>query len=419
MNPRRAGRARTGPFKGRPTPEGGVDEGLSPRSLRLVLLTATAVLAPLDVVLVGPALPAVADAFGLASSRAGLVITAYAVPGLVVAPLIGLLADRAGRRRTLVPALVLFGLAGVAAGLVGSFRALLALRVVQGCVGGSILASLALTLAGDYYEGPRRNAVVGSLSAAVTVSAAVVPAVGGALAAVSWRATFLVYAVSTVVGVAVYLGLPEPATTGDGADPDDAADGSYLRDALAAIPLDRATGLYGAGLVGYTLFFGALLTAVPFLLDGRFGLGSARIGGLLTAVSLVGAAVALANGRLARHASSTRLMTLGLFWYGGGLAGAGLAPSLASLLAALVAFGVGHGLVVPSLAAALGGLGPPRFRGGVMSLRTSVVLAAQAVGPPAFTAPAAALGLGYEPLLLTGGAGALAAGGVGVVAGRR
>ena len=384
------------------------------RSLRFALLVATAVLAPLDVVLVGPALPAVADAFGLTSSRAGLVITAYAVPGLVAAPLLGLLADRVGRRRTLVPALVLFGLAGVGAGLVGSFRALLALRVLQGCVGGSILASLALTLAGDYHEGPRRNAVVGSLSAAVTVSAAVVPAVGGALAAVSWRATFAVYAVSAVVGVAVYLRLPEPAATATNADADADDDGSYLRAALAAIPLDRATGLYGAGLVGYTLFFGALLTAVPFLLDGRFGLGSTRIGALLTAVSLVGAAVALANGRLARHTSTTRLLTVGLFWYAAGLVGAGLAPSLASLLGALVAFGVGHGLVAPSLAAALGGLGPPRFRGGVMSLRTTVVLAAQAIGPPAFTVPAAALGLGYELSLLVGGVGALTAGGVGL-----
>ncbi|MFB6156245.1 MAG: MFS transporter [Haloferacaceae archaeon] len=386
--------------------------GLPLRSVTLYLVAATAVLAPLDVVLVGPALPAIASAFDVGSARAGLVITAYAAPGVVAAPLVGLLADRAGRRRVLVPCLVLFGVAGVGVGLVSDFRLVLALRFVQGCVGGSILASLALTLAGDFYEGPRRNAVVGFVSAAVTVSAAVLPAVGGALAARSWRAVFYVYALSAVVGVAVYLGLPEPRL-GD-REGSTSAGGSYLRDALDAIPLDRALGLYGAGLVGYTLFFGALLTAVPFLLSTSYGLGSGRIGALLTAVSLLGAAVALGNGRLTRYRSSTELLVLGLGCYGCGLAATWLVGSTAGLVAALGLFGIGHGLAQPSLAAALGGLGPGRFRGGVMSLRTSVVLAAQAVGPPLFTAPAAALG--YRPLLLAGGVGGLVAAAVGAVA---
>lgn len=384
--------------------------GLPWRSSTLYLVTATAALAPLDVVLVGPALPSIAAAFGVGSARAGLVITAYAVPGVVAAPLVGLLADRAGRRRVLVPCLVLFGVAGVGVGLMDDFRLVLALRFVQGCVGGSILASLALTLAGDFYEGPRRNAVVGFVSAAVTVSAAVLPAVGGALATLSWRAVFYAYALSALVGVAVYLDLSEPSLGGVG----DGRDGSYLRDALDAIPIDRAVGLYGAGLVGYALFFGALLTAVPFLLTDAYGLGSGRIGGLITGVSLLGAVVALANGRLARYRRSTELLVVGLGCYGCGLAATWFAGSLAALAVALGLFGVGHGLTQPSLAAALGSLGPGRFRGGVMSLRTSVVLAAQAVGPPLFTAPAAALG--YRPLLLAGGVGGLVAAAVGAVA---
>ncbi|MFB6305192.1 MAG: MFS transporter [Haloferacaceae archaeon] len=381
------------------------------RSATLYLVTATAALAPLDVVLVGPALPAVASAFGVGSARAGLVITAYAVPGVVAAPLVGLLADRAGRRRVLVPCLVLFGVAGVGVGLVDDFRLVLALRFVQGCVGGSILASLALTLAGDFYEGARRNAVVGFVSAAVTVSAAVLPAVGGALASYSWRAVFYAYALSAVVGVGVYVGLPEPEF---GSGDAEAGDGSYLRDAVDAIPLDRALGLYGAGFVGYALFFGALLTAVPFLLAGDYGLGSGRIGALVTGVSLLGAVVAIGNGRLAQYRSSTELLVLGLACYGCSLVATWLAGSLAGLAVALGLFGVGHGLTQPSLAAALGGLGPGRFRGGVMSLRTSVVLAAQAVGPPLFTVPAAALG--YRSLLVAGGVGALVAAAAGVAA---
>lgn len=389
------------------------DVGVPWGSATVYLVTATAVLAPLDVVLVGPALPAIADAFGIGPARAGLVITAYALPGVIAAPLVGRLSDRAGRRPILVPCLVLFGVAGVGVGLVDDFRLVLALRFVQGCVGGSILASLALTLAGDYYAGPRRNAVVGFVSAAVAVSAAVLPAIGGALAELTWRAVFFAYGASTLVGVAVLVGLPEPAIE-DGGD----GDGSYLREAIRAVPLDRALGLYGAGLVGYTLFFGALLTAVPFVLSETYGLGSGRIGVILTAVSLLGAVVALGNGRLVRYRSSAVLLAYGLCCYGTGLVAAWTTSSPGTLAVALGLFGVGHGLAQPSLAAALGGLGPARFRGGVMSLRTSVVLAAQAIGPPLFTLPAATLG--YGTLLLAGGIGGLVAGAVGlaVLAGR-
>jgi MFS family permease len=367
-------------------------------------------LAPLDVVLVGPALPAVAEAFAVTESRAGLVITAYAVPGVVAAPLVGALSDRAGRRPVVVASTLLFGLAGLAAAAVPTdlFPLLLALRAVQGVVGGSILASLAFTLAGDYYEGPTENAAVGYLSAAITVSAATVPLLGGALAAVSWRAVFLAYGASVAAAVLVAVALPEPAATGEGDPPSLAA----LRE---AVPLGRAAGLYGLGFVGYGLFFGGVLTAAPFLLAGEFGLGSDRIGALLTAASLVGAAVALSNGRLARRAATRTLLLLGFPAYGAGLVLAGTAPGLPAFGAGLALFTVGHGLVQPSLAAAVSALGPPRARGALLSLRTSVILASQAVGPLAFTAPAAFAG-GTRTLLVAGGAVAVAAGVAGALA---
>ncbi|MFB6301575.1 MAG: hypothetical protein ABEH78_01745 [Haloferacaceae archaeon] len=91
-----------------------------------------------------------------------------------------------------------------------------------------------------------------------------------------------------------------------------------------------------------------------------------------------------------------------------------MAGSLPALAAALGLFGLGHGLVQLPFAAALGGLAPDRFRGGVMSLRTSVILAAQAVGSALLTAPAAAVG--YPALLFAGGVGGVAAAVVGILA---
>ena len=159
------------------------DVGVPWRSPRLYLLLATAAVAPLDVTVVGPALPAIADAFGVSSARSGLVVTAFAAPGAVLAPVVGMYADRFGRRRVVVPCLLVYGVAGLAVTLAADLWQVLLLRAIQGSVGGSILASLTLALVGDYYDGPQRNAVMGVVSAGISFSAAAGPVLGGTLAA--------------------------------------------------------------------------------------------------------------------------------------------------------------------------------------------------------------------------------------------
>ncbi|MFB6101427.1 MAG: MFS transporter [Haloplanus sp.] len=391
--------------------------GIPWRSRRLYLLVATAAVAPLDVNIVGPALPAIADAFGVSSTRSGLVITAFAAPGAILAPVVGMYADRLGRRRVVVPCLLIYGLAGVAVTAAPNLLTVLALRVVQGSVGGSILASLALALVGDYYEGARRNAVMGVVSAAISFSAAAGPVLGGALAARSWDAPFYLYGSSVVVAALVYWYLDAPAADSESAGT--TTDGSYLRAAMASLPARDALAVYGATFFGFTLFFGGVLTAVPFLLEG-YGLDTGRIGALVTGAMMVAAVVAVFNGRFARHLSNLGLVAVGFVGYAIGLAGVWAAGSAVGILLALGVFGAGHGLVLPSVASALSALAGPEFRGGVMSLRTSVILGAQAIGPPLFTLPATQLGIGYQlPMVFAGGGAALAALGLFAAAGGR
>lgn len=374
--------------------------------------------APLDVSVVGPALPVIAEAFTVSRSRAGLVITAFAVPGALLAPVVGGLADRYGRRRVLIPCLLVFGFAGVAVSTVDAFPAVLALRALQGSVGGSIIASLAYTVVGDLYEGAQRNAVMGVVSGSVAVVAAVGPALGGALAESSWRAVFWVYGLSVAVAVVVLFALPEPTAGkrpdgGDGgektgAESDAASDSrAYLREAVDALPVARTLGVYAAAFLTFTLFFGGVLTTVPFLLSDGFGLGAGSIGALITGATAVSAVAAFLNGRFARHATDETLVSVGLSAAGLGLAGVAVAPTLPAVAGGLVVFGAGYGLFQPSLASALAALSPARFRGGVMSLRTSVVLAGQAAGPPLFTLPAEAVGTG-PPLFVAGAVGVAA-----------
>ncbi|GAB6862953.1 MFS transporter [Haloplanus litoreus] len=375
--------------------------GVPWRSGRLYLLLATAAVAPLDVNIVGPALPAVAEAFDVSSARSGLVITAFAAPGAFLAPVVGMYADRFGRRRVVVPCLLIFGVAGVAVTVVTEFWTVLALRAVQGSVGGSILASLAMALVGDYYDGTQRNAVMGVVSASVSVSAAVGPVLGGMLAARAWDAPFYLYGVSVVVAALVYGFLDPPPASANGKERATGTGVGYLRAAVASLPTREALTVYGATLLSFVLFFGGVLTAVPFLLAGTYGLASGRVGALVTGAMSLAAVVAVFNGRFARYLSNLGMVTAGFVAYAVGLVGVWASSSALGILLALCVFGVGHGLVLPSVASALSALAGPEFRGGVMSLRTSVVLGAQAIGPPLFTLPAARVG--YElPLGVAG-----------------
>lgn len=366
------------------------------RSVTFWLVMAVAMLAPLDMLPLSPALPVIAGQFGVSNARAGLVMTAYALPGALSAPVIGALADRYGRKRVLVPSLVVFGAAGMAVALAPTFTAVLALRAVQGLVGGSIFASLAYALIGDRFSGARRNAVMGVTTAAVTVTIAVGPAVGGALAEVVWWGPFTLYGLCVLVGVAVLVGY-EPRGTEE-SDSASAADGSYLRDAFRSLPLGRALAVYAVTFLAYGFFFGGVLAGVPFLLAETYDLSPSAIGALLTAATVLSAVVAALNGRFARHVTDEGLLALSFLGYGLGLGLLWLSGSPAGVAAGVVCFGAGHGLFQPSVAAALSSLGPERFRGGVLSLRSSVVLAAGAAGPPAYTLPADVVG--YPPLYL-------------------
>src|SRR5688572_11949098 len=73
------------------------------------------------VILLYPVLPVLAGDFGVEEARIGLAMAAFTAPGIVLAPLFGVLADLYGRRWILIFGLTLFALAGGAAALAPSY----------------------------------------------------------------------------------------------------------------------------------------------------------------------------------------------------------------------------------------------------------------------------------------------------------
>jgi MFS family permease len=71
--------------------------------------------------LVTPALPDILDDLGVSPERSGILVAAGSTAGIVMAPVVGILADRYGRRLVLTACLAVFGTFGGVAALAPTF----------------------------------------------------------------------------------------------------------------------------------------------------------------------------------------------------------------------------------------------------------------------------------------------------------
>jgi predicted MFS family arabinose efflux permease len=371
------------------------------------MLFAVTIMAVGNVSSVSPAFPRMVEVFGISATQIGWVVTAYSLPGVVTAPLVGILADRVGRKRVLVPTLVVFGLAGGSCALATSFSQLLALRAVQG-MAASPLVALSITIISDLYDGRARATAIGYNATALNVGTASYPAVGGLLAALAWNWPFALPLLALPVAAAVAVGLDAPAIE------DERTLSGYLSSARTHLTDRRVVGLLLVNFGFFVLLFGAVLTYVPELLDTRYGASSVQVGGLLAIASVVSGLVATQLGRIVDAVSLSRLVQGSLVLIAAALALFPVVPALwvVGLVSAL--FGLGQGLNQPALQTRLTSLVPAEARGVVLSMNGTILRLGQAVGPLLTGMVLAAFGIdavfyasGAAGLALAGGAAIL------------
>ncbi|MXV60785.1 MFS transporter [Natronorubrum sp. JWXQ-INN-674] len=376
-------------------------------SSTLYIILASSLMGVMGVSLISPILPELRVVFEVSDAQIGLIITVYTLPGIFLTPFLGLIADRIGRRRVMIPLLLAFGAGGAGIAFASTFVEVLLFRFVQG-VGASALVTLAVTLIGDFYDGQRQNAVMGVNSSMIGTGAALYPLIGGALAGIRWNAPFLFFGIGILVGIVAVFVLPEP----EGRQASDVA--TYLG-RLRAVAVDpQAMAIFAAIFVIFFVFYGAVQTALPLLLSDEFALTSGEIGVILAMVALASAVVSSQYGRISNWRSPTELVALGFIAYGFSLLGVWISPSPVAVGLSLLAFGVGFGIVMPSIDTTMITLVSERLRAGMMGLRTSVLRLGQTLGPISFTYLAetvfASTVAGYRVLIVVFGALVLCSG---------
>ncbi|MFO7718152.1 MAG: MFS transporter [Desulfohalobium sp.] len=177
----------------------------------LQILFAVTLMVVMGVSSIIPVLPTLIKVFGVTPENIGLVLTSFTLPGVLFTPIFGILADRLGRKKILVPALVLFGVAGFACTLARNWELLLLLRFLQG-TGAAAFGMINITIIGDIFSGTERTAALGLNASVLSIATAVYPAIGGGLAILGWHYPFALPLVAVVLAGIVlwFLDTTEP-----------------------------------------------------------------------------------------------------------------------------------------------------------------------------------------------------------------
>lgn len=344
------------------------------RNPNLQIVFAITLMGVLGVASITPAFPRIIRDLGLKPGQIGLLITAFTLPGIFLSPFLGVLADRFGRKRILVPSLVLFAVAGGSCGLVREFGLLLILRFFQG-VGGSALAALSATVIGDLFEGRARAAAMGYNASVLSVGTASYPAIGGALALFGWHYPFLLPFLALIVAWLVLFKLESPEPTGQ------LTLKAYLKGAGDVLANRRVVGVFLVSVATFIILYGSLLTFFPLIAAQRFGASTMAIGLLMSAMSLTTAITSSQLGRLAGRFSEADLIRFSFLLYGAALAIIPVISRLELYLLASFIFGLGHGMNIPSIMSLMAGYAPMELRGVLMSVNGTVLRLGQTLGP--------------------------------------
>ncbi|MEV7121202.1 MFS transporter [Kitasatospora griseola] len=369
-------------------------------------------------------LPEIAGDLGVSVSRAGLLITAFAVGMIAGGPTMALATLRLPRRRTLVLALAVFALGHVVAALSTDFTVVLAARLVTALATGAFWA-VGFVIATEAAGPGRSTRAVGAMMGGLTLANVVGVPLGSVVGqATGWRSPFWALAVLAALAAST-VGRLVP-DTGRRAEVSVRAEVRALRQGRLWLALAAAVLIMGGVLATYT-FITPLLTgragipqtAVPLVLVafGAGALGGNTIGGRLgdrrPMATTITAAAATAAVLLLLVPLSTNPATAVALVFLMALTGfavnpvvtslavrfAGDAPTLTSALttsAYNTGIAAGSALAGHALGTGLGLTGPALV-GGILSALTLLPLAALALRGAARPAPGPAPQTGSVP----------------------
>ena len=321
-----------------------------------------------------PAFPKIVKELNISARDVGLLITVFSFPGILLTPFFGIVADRWGRKRIIIPFLMLFGIAGGLCFFVRDFKLLLILRLIQG-IGAAPLGSLTVAIIGDLYSKKELVAAMGYNSSIRSIGSAGYPAIGGALAMMGWHYPFILPVIAIPVGFFVLFNLkvPEPEN--------DVHVREHLNIVWKKLRSRQVVGLLVIGIIIFIMLFGSYMTFFPLLLGNSFGASSLIIGLIIASVSLIAAFTSSQLSKIVRLFSKKAILKMSFILYALALLIIPLISQLRLFFIPVIIFGIAHGMSIPVIQALFAEAAPLKYRATFMSVSGMTFRVGQTLGP--------------------------------------
>lgn len=336
-----------------------------------------------------PILPVVEKQLGISPFQSSLIISVYSIVAAVFIPLAGLLSDRIGRKRVIIPSLAISGTGGLIAGLAAVFSRspfylILFGRFIQG-LGAAGAFPLVLPLVADVFRKEEDiSHGLGVSETANTVGKVLSPILGTLIASLVWYLPFftipLLASISLLMIVFWIDGSKSKTTTMTLAN-----FAANLKDVMKREG-KWLTAVFSAGFIIMIVLFG-LLVYLSNVLEASYQIFGIKKGLLLAIpVGTISLASYLSGRFIGKNKARMRRTSLtGLSFVAGASIAMIFLRSLWFLLILMAIGGFGIGISLPSLDAILTESVENEQRGTITSLYSGMRYAGVAVGPPAFS----------------------------------
>lgn len=320
-----------------------------PSLLTLMLIPA---LASLTLSIFLPALPQMAQDFGVEYGVMQLSVSLYFLATGLLQLVIGPLSDRYGRRPVLVASFAIFLLATLGAMLATNAVVFLLLRMVQAVIATGM--ALSRTIIRDLVPGEKAAGLIGYVTMGMAIAPMLGPAVGGWLGEhYGWRAIFLALLLFGIATFAlVLLDLSETAPKAEGGF------AVQLRQWPILLRSLRFWGYVTIAALSSGIYF-SWLGGAPHVGINDFGLSQSALGLWMGAISIGYILGNYLSGRFSARLGILRMIAIGSALTLAGTGGPltiylfGLAEGPLPFFGPLMLVGIGNGMVLPNTTAGL------------------------------------------------------------------
>jgi len=227
---------------------------------------------------------------------ARLMITLPSLSIALLAPFLGHLVYKLGRRKSAIIALGFFGFFGSAGLYLDTINMLLVSRAFLG-ISIATLMIISTSLVGDYFSGEARHKFMGVQTAYNSAGGVLFVIGGGFLSDFSWRLPFAIYLFGFILIPFVLKFLDE-----------------NIKQEALHVEENLNSNLFGIYLLAFMLMllFYSLPTQMPFLMINKFGASGALTGSIISVAFITNGIGALSFAKLKRKFSFGQIYLIGL-----------------------------------------------------------------------------------------------------------